>query len=100
MLTVIHLGIIGEFGGFIVAHRLAQRRLELPLRPLLPSVVLTLATFALATIYALRSNGDAMTDGVNTALLGFVALVFALSFLGMRDLRSYIARRTLTRHEA
>ena len=100
MLTVIHLGIIGEFGGFIVALRLAQRRLELPLRPLLPSVVLTLATFALATIYALRSNGDAMTDGVNTALLGFVALVFALSFLGMRDLRSYIARRTLTRHEA
>jgi O-antigen/teichoic acid export membrane protein len=100
MLTVIHIGIIGEFGGFIVALRLAQQRLHLPLRPLLPSVVLTLATFALATVYALHGSGAATASRLDAALLGFVALLFALSFLGMTDLRSYIARRTLTRHQA
>lgn len=99
LLTVIHIGIVGEFGGFLVALRLAQRRLQLPLRPLLPVILLTLATFALATVYALRADGEGATDGVNATLLGFVALLFALSFLGMRDLRGYIARRTLTRHE-
>ncbi|MBI1220929.1 MAG: oligosaccharide flippase family protein [Rhodobacteraceae bacterium] len=100
MLTVIHIGIVGEFGGFIVALWLVQRRLRLPLRPLLPSILLTLATFALAAVYALRASGEATGDTLNAALLGFVALLFALSFLGMRDLRGYIARRTLTRHEA
>lgn len=97
MEAVVQIGILGELGGFAVALWLAQRRLGLPLRPLVPALLLTAATFAVALLQALHHG---RTDALGAVLLGAAAVLFALSVLAMRELRAYLAQRTVIHHGA
>ena len=98
LVEVIWIGIAGELAGLVIALGLALWRLSLPKRPLvLPFAVSTLL-FVVAGVHA-QAQYDAAhwMPGLWTSVAMLV--LFGLSLLTMRDLRRYVARRSLTRHE-
>ena len=98
LVMVVWIGIVGEFVGFVLALGLALGRQKLPLRPLLAPLAISGLLFALAAVHAQAQHGAAdWVPGLWTSL-GLLAL-FGVALLTMTDLRSYISRRTLVKHD-
>jgi O-antigen/teichoic acid export membrane protein len=99
LLHVIWLGILGEACGYVAGLLLAKRQLHLPLHPLLPMLV---ATVAIGIIGALHAQGQSSPTlphlspvATGTALVALLGLVLLLG----KDLRLYVQRRIVTVRE-
>lgn len=91
LLTLIWIGIAGEFIGFVLGLALALWRLSLPVSPLIIPTCISIALLALGGLHAQRQEDNWMPDPVTG--IGLV-VVLVISFLVMRNLRRYLTRRT------
>jgi O-antigen/teichoic acid export membrane protein len=93
--AIIWIAIAGEAVGYPVSLALVHYRLKLPLKPMVLPILLSVATLGAAGLHAYLANAAAPHQG--WVLAGMI-LLFGLSLVTMRDLRHYIAKRTLSRY--
>lgn len=95
---MIWIGLAAELIGFVLDLWIGVWRLKLSLKPLWPSFALSGLLFCVAALNAQMQylSQDWMPD-FRTGLA--LVLLLALTTLAMRDLRLYVTRRQLARHE-
>lgn len=98
MMLVIFIGLGGEMVGIAVAFFLARLRLRLPLRPMLWPLLLSFLVLLVAGLHAWGQNHPDHRAIPPAGTISLAVGFFGLSILTMRELRHYIAARTMVRH--
>jgi O-antigen/teichoic acid export membrane protein len=98
LLQVIWIGLGAEVAGFVLGLGLALHRLKLDSRPLWPALAVSFVLFVVAGVHAqaqYHSTGW-MPDMTSGAAL---VILLAISVFSMRELRLYVKKRQVIRHD-